>query len=265
MLNTPFKKTLLAVTLCLIASACATSPTGRTQFLYLPDNQLDQMGLQAFQTMKSQTPVSRDPRHNSFVQCVAQAIIMQVGGQWEVVVFADESLNAFALPGNRIGVHSGLVELVDNQDQLAAVIGHEVGHVLARHSNERMSQKTALSAGLSLVQAVTQPQTAMGQAGLAALGLGAQFGVLLPYSRVHEVEADTIGLDLMARAGFDPRQSLVLWQKMERAAQGGQPIELLSTHPSHGSRVDNLNQNMNKALQQQQQAWSAGKQPNCIK
>lgn len=265
MLNASFKKGLLTATLFLMVSACATSPTGRTQFIYMPDNQLDQMGLQAFDSMKSKNPVSRNPRHNSFAQCVAQAITMQVGGQWEVAVFEDDSLNAFALPGNKIGVHSGLINLVDNQDQLAAVIGHEVGHVLARHSNERMSQETAVSTGLSMVQAVAQPQSAMGQAALGALGLGAQYGVLLPYSRVHETEADTIGLDLMAKAGFDPRQSINLWLKMDRASKGGQPIEFLSTHPSHGSRIDNLNQHMNQALQLQQQAWSQGRQPRCTK
>lgn len=259
------KKNLLKFGALLLLSACATSPTGRTQFIYMPDNQVDQMGLQAFNSMKSKEPVSRDPRQNQFAQCVAYAITRETGGQWEVVVFQDESLNAFALPGNKIGVHTGLINLVDNQDQLAAVIGHEIGHVLSRHSNERLSQETAVSTGLSMVQAVTQPQTAMGQTALGLLGVGAQYGVILPYSRIHETEADTIGLDLMARAGFDPRQSINLWLKMDKAAQGGQPIEFMSTHPSHGSRIDNLNQRMNNALQLQQQALNAGKQPHCAK
>jgi len=162
-------------------------------------------------------------------------------------------------------VHTGLINLVDNQDQLAAVIGHEVGHVLARHSNERLSQETAVSTGLSMVQAVSQPQTALGQTALGLLGVGAQYGVILPFSRVHETEADTIGLDLMAKAGFDPRQSINLWLKMDKASQGGQPIEFMSTHPSHASRIDNLNQNMNRAIQLQQQAWNGGRQPHCAK
>jgi predicted Zn-dependent protease len=174
-------------------------------------------------------------------------------------------LNAFALPGNKIGVHTGLIDLVDNQDQLAAVIGHEVGHVKARHSNERLSQETAVNAGLSLAQAVAAPQSAMGQTALGLLGVGAQYGVILPFSRVHETEADTIGLDLMARAGFDPKQSVQLWLKMDKAAQGGQPIEFMSTHPSHSSRIDNLNQHMNQAIQLQQQAWNVGKKPRCTK
>ena len=259
------KKFLLSVAVSLILSACATSPTGRTQFIYMPDNQVDQMGLQAFDSMKSKNPISRNPRYSQFAQCVTYAITRETGGQWEVVVFEDESLNAFALPGNKIGVHTGLIQLVDNQDQLAAVIGHEIGHVLARHSNERLSQETAVSTGLAMVQSVTQPQTALGQTALGLLGVGAQYGVILPYSRIHETEADTIGLDLMARAGFEPRQSINLWLKMDKAAQGGQPIEFMSTHPSHGSRIDNLNQHMNQALQLQQQAWNMGKQPRCAK
>ncbi|WAR44437.1 M48 family metallopeptidase [Methylomonas rapida] len=259
------KKTLLSTIAGLILSACATSPTGRTQLIYMPDNQVNQMGLQAFDSMKSKNPVSRNPRYNQFAQCVTYALTRETGGQWEVVVFEDETLNAFALPGNKIGVHTGLINLVDNQDQLAAVIGHEIGHVLSRHSNERLSQETAVSTGLAMVQAVAQPQSALGQTALGLLGVGAEYGVILPYSRIHETEADTIGLDLMARAGFDPRQSINLWLKMDKAAQGGQPIEFMSTHPSHGTRIDNLNQNMNKALQLQQQAWQMGKQPRCMK
>jgi len=249
----------------LVAAACVTSPTGRSQFIYMPDNQVDQMGLQAFNTMKSKNPVSRDAGFNRFAQCVAYAITSVTGGQWEVVVFQDDSLNAFALPGNKIGVHSGLIQLVDNQDQLAAVIGHEVGHVLSRHSNERLSQETAVSTGLSMVQAIANPQSQMGQMAMGALGLGAQYGVILPFSRVQESEADTIGLNLMAKAGFDPRQSINLWLKMDRASQGGQPVEFMSTHPSHASRIDNLNQQIPQAMQLQQQALHAGRQPRCSK
>lgn len=249
----------------ILLSSCATSPTGRSQLIYMPDNQVDQMGLQAFDSMKGKTPISRNSRFNQFAQCVAHAVTQQTGGQWEVVVFEDQTLNAFALPGNKIGVHSGLINLVDNQDQLAAVIGHEVGHVLARHSNERLSQETAVNTGLQLAQAIAQPQSAMGQTAMGLLGVGAQYGVLLPYSRVHESEADSIGLDLMAKSGFDPRQSINLWLKMEQASQGGQPIEFMSTHPSHASRIENLQQHMHQALQIQQQAWNQGRQPHCFK
>lgn len=258
------KKLFTLVASCLLA-ACATSPTGRMQIAFLPDAEMNQMGMQAFQEIKQQTPISQNSRYNNFVNCVAEAIIRQVGGSWEVIVFEDETLNAFALPGNKIGVHTGLVNLVDNQDQLAAVIGHEVGHVLAKHSNERMSQEAAVQQGLQVIGAVAAPQSALGQLGVAALGIGAQFGILLPYSRTHESESDIIGLDLMAKAGFDPRQSVVLWQKMSRASQGQQVPEFLSTHPAHDTRIQELSNNVPKAMQTYQQAQAAGQRPNCRK
>jgi predicted Zn-dependent protease len=256
-------KKIVPILVTLLLNACATSPTGRSQFVFLPEAQIDQMGLQAFDDLKKQKPVSTNSNYNQLATCIAQAITRETGGNWEVVVFEDASPNAFALPGNKIGVHTGMLALVDNQDQLAAVIGHEVGHVLAKHSNERASQEMAVSSGMSVIQAVSAPQTVMGQAALGMLGVGAQYGILMPYSRVHESEADKIGLDLMAKAGFDPRQSIGLWQKMDRASQGQQPIEFMSTHPSHATRIQDLEKNMPQAMGLFQQAQAAGKQPHC--
>jgi predicted Zn-dependent protease len=183
-----------------------------------------------------------------------------MGQNWEVVVFEDKTLNAFALPGAKIGVHTGMMELVDNQDQLAAVLGHEVGHVIARHSNERASQQTLTEQTLGMIG-----QTEYGQNPLimAGLGLGAQYGVLMPYSRTHESEADLIGVDLMAKAGFNPEQSVTLWQKMAQASQGNQPSEFLSTHPAHETRIQQLQEHMPKALAFYKQAQAAGKIPTC--
>jgi len=231
----------------------------------MPDTQIDQMGLQAFDDLKKQKPVSRNKQYSQFAHCVANAITQAVGGKWEVVVFEDKSPNAFALPGNKIGVHTGMLSLVDNQGQLAAVIGHEVGHVLARHSNERASQEMAVSQGMGIIQALGTPQSALGQTAYGLLGIGAQYGILMPYSRVQESEADIIGEDLMAKAGFDPRQSISLWQKMEQATQGQQPVEFMSTHPSHASRIQDLEQHMPQALTLFQHAQSSGKQPHCQK
>jgi len=229
----------------------------------MPDAQIDQMGLQAFDNLKKQKPISTNSKYNQIANCIAGAITQQTGGNWEVVVFDDASPNAFALPGNKIGVHTGMLSLVDNQDQLAAVIGHEIGHVLARHSNERASQELAVSQGMSIIQAVSAPQTALGQTALGLLGVGAQYGILMPYSRVHESEADMIGVDLMAKSGFDPRQSIGLWQKMEQASQGRQPLEFMSTHPSHATRIQDLEKHMPQAMGLFQQAQAMGKQPRC--
>ncbi|MFW5442788.1 MAG: M48 family metallopeptidase [Methylococcaceae bacterium] len=248
-----------------LLTACATSPTGRSQFIYMPDSQLNQMGLQAFDKLKSEKPLSKNKQYNQFALCIAEAITHEIGGEWEVVVFADDSLNAFALPGNKIGVHTGLIKLVDNQDQLAAVMGHEVGHVLAKHSNERMSQKTAISQGVALVSAISSPTSALGQLAISSLGIGAQYGIILPFSRTHESEADIMGLELMAKAGFDPRQSINLWKKMDQASQGKQPAEFMSTHPSHDTRIKELSEHMPKAMPFYQHAQSIGKRPRCTK
>lgn len=260
----------IALIACLLTAcatlliACATSPTGRSQFIFMPDTQINQMGLQAFDTLKRDKKLSYSSQYNQATTCIANAITQVVGGSWEVVVFEDNSPNAFALPGNKIGVHTGMLQLVDNQEQLAAVIGHEIGHVQAKHSNERVSQEMAMSQGLNILQAMTIPTSALGQLGFELLGVGAEYGVLKPYGRTQESEADIIGVDLMAKAGFDPRQSIGLWQKMEQATQGKQPVEFMSNHPSHATRIQNLEQHMPQAMGLFQQAQAMGKQPRCI-
>jgi predicted Zn-dependent protease len=261
----PFTFITCLLTVCaILLTACATSPTGRRQFIMMPDNQINQMGLQAFDTLKSDKKISYNSQYNQATICIANAITQIVGGNWEVVVFEDKSPNAFALPGNKIGVHTGMLQLVDNQEQLAAVIGHEIGHVLAKHSNERASQEMAVSQGLNILGAMTAPTSALGQLGFGLLGVGAEYGVLKPYGRTQESEADIIGVDLMAKAGFDPRHSISLWQKMEQATQGQQPVEFMSTHPSHATRIKELDQHMQQAMGLFQQAQSMGKQPRCI-
>jgi predicted Zn-dependent protease len=258
------KKFIFGLIALSLLSACATSPTGRSQLVFMPDAQINQMGLQAFDSLKKEKPLSNNAKYSQVASCIAGAIVQQVGGQWEVVVFEDNTPNAFALPGNKIGVHTGMLSLINNQDQLAAVIGHEIGHVLAKHSNERASQEMAVNQGINLVGAVAAPTSAIGQIGVGLLGVGAQYGILMPYSRVHESEADVIGLDLMAKAGFDPRQSITLWQIMDQASRGRQPVEFLSTHPSHATRIQDLERHMPQAMGFFQQAQSQGRQPRCI-
>ena len=258
-------RTIVLLMVVVMLTACATSPTGRSQLIFMPDDEVNAMGLQAFDNLKSEKPINRNTQENQFVQCISDAITHEVGGDWEVIVFEDGTLNAFALPGNKIGVHSGLVDLVDNQHQLASVIGHEVGHVLAKHSNERMSQKLGAQMGVSLIAAVAAPQTALGQTAVSLLGVGAQYGIIMPFSRLHESEADNIGVELMAKAGFDPRESITLWQKMAQASQGAQPVEFLSTHPSHATRIEDLQAMMPQAMALMQQAHAAGKNPRCAK
>jgi predicted Zn-dependent protease len=179
-----------------------------------------------------------------------------------VAVFEQNSPNAFALPGGKIGVHTGMLRVATNQDQLAAVIAHEVAHVLARHTNERISQEMAMQQGLGLIQAIANPVSPTGQVMMGLLGVGAQYGVLLPYSRLQESEADMLGLDLMAKAGFDPRESINLWINMEQAG-GSEPVEFMSTHPSHATRMQDLRQRIPMALDLSRQARAMGKNPQC--
>ncbi len=214
--------------------------------LLYSDSQLSEMGAQAFSGMKDSVKVSQQPIENRYVQCVANHITAQVSkdvfsGQWEVVVFDDEQVNAFALPGGKIGVYTGLLKVATNQHQLAAVIGHEVGHVIAHHGNERMSQSTLINIG---AQAVSQIMAAneVSNSGpiMAAIGLGVQVGIQLPFSRTHESEADEIGLSLMAKAGFQPAEAIELWKNMEKASGGQRQPELLSTHPAPQTRIADL-------------------------
>jgi len=243
-------------------AGCTTSPTGRSQLILMPDSEMEQMGLQAFTNIKKETPVDSSGTTNRYVQCVANAITREVGGGWEVVVFKDDDANAFALPGRKIGVNTGLLKVAENQDQLATVIGHEVAHVLSQHSNERVSQKFAVEQGLNLINAIASPQTGTGQTLMGLMGVGAQYGILLPYSRTQESEADILGLQLMAKAGFDPRESVQLWINMSKANRG-QPPEFLSTHPSDSTRISQLRARIPAALNLQSRARLQGKKPAC--
>ena len=254
--------TLAAVAAVLVA--CATSPMGRRQLLLMPAAQMDQMGLTAYSQLKQQTPLSGNQKQIAYVRCISNALtaVLDTGGNWEINLFEDPTANAFALPGGYMGVHSGLLNVATNQHQLAAVIGHEIGHVLAQHSNERVSIESATSTGLQLIQALSGEQTAEKQMVMAALGLGAQFGVAMPFSRKHESEADLIGLEIMAKAGFDPQQAVALWQNMQQASGGG-GIEFLSTHPSGTTRIRELEKHMPKVMPLYQQAVASGRTPRC--
>ncbi|GAB2792420.1 M48 family metallopeptidase [Halomonas shantousis] len=260
-------KSLLGVgTLSAVLVACSSSPLGRNQLAFYSDEQLSQMGQQSFAQYQQELPVVTGPT-STYVQCVAHAITNEVPASygidnWEVKVFKEDSANAFALPGGYIGVNSGLLDVAKNQDQLAAVIGHEIAHVLSNHANERVSTQAATQTGLSILQSAAGLQGAAGEQLMGLLGAGAQYGVILPFSRKQESEADLVGLDLMAEAGFDPRASLALWENMSANSQGEPPV-WMSTHPSHGQRMEELQARLDQAMPLYEQAKSAGKRPDC--
>ncbi len=246
--------------------ACATSPTGRRQLMLVEDNQMSQLGEQSFQEIKKEMPETTDPGATSYVKCVAEAIVSHLdeeyqlaeGKRWDVKVFQNDAANAFALPGGHIGVFTGLLNVAKNEHQLAAVMAHEVGHVIAEHGGERVSQALLAQGGLSAAGAVLQDSKSRPLV-LGALGVGTQLGVLMPYGRKQESEADIIGLRLMAKAGFEPLQSVELWKNMAAANPGGPP-QFLSTHPAPENRIKNLQAHMDEALALQKQNT---RRPSC--
>ncbi|MEI8015113.1 MAG: M48 family metallopeptidase [Nitrospira sp.] len=244
---------------------CETNPyTGRSQLLMTSVSQEMQMGAQAYDQVKRDPKMrpSQDPREVEPVKRVAARIVeaakrskyaeMANQFQWEVTVIKDDKTpNAFALPGGKMAVYTGIFPMAKTEAGLAAVLGHEVVHALARHGAERMSQGQLTNVTLQVLgtAAGTAGGNAMlGQAAMAALGAGAQVGVLLPFSRKHESEADYIGILLAADAGYDPRESVHLWERMEQMSGGKGPAEFLSTHPGHETRVEQLKKWMPEAM-----------------
>lgn len=256
---------LIAVLLvATLVAACATSPTGRRQLMIISEDSIAQQGVASFRQMQKEIPLAKDTKVVGYVQCVSDRIVAQLPGlkakgelsfpdSWEVGVFDSQDVNAFALPGGKIGVFTGLLKVAQNQDQLAAVVGHEVAHVLSRHSAERASANLPAQLGGAVASIY-----GLGQ--LYGMGVNALF--LLPYSRDHETEADLLGLDLMAMAGFDPRQSVSLWQNMSKLG-AQKPPEMLSTHPSDQTRMSNLNGRMPSALDLYVAALGRGQKPRC--
>ena len=262
-------RTITTLSICLCLAACATSPTGHRQLQLFSTNEMAQLGDESYTQIKQQTPVSQNPAINNYVVCVTQALTRVVpppqgSKSWKVTVFQKNEANAFALPGGNIGVYTGMLKVTQNEAQLAAVLGHEIGHVEAHHANARLSTEYATQAGLNLVGALAgAPDSATSKQVMSLLGLGAQVGIILPYSRAQETEADQLGLQYMAKAGFDPRQAVNLWQNMEKQASGQAPPQFLSTHPASAARIQDLEKHMPQAMTLYEQAKAQGRNPQC--
>jgi predicted Zn-dependent protease len=246
----------LAVALTgLLVVACTTVPeTGRSQFNVLSPEDEMQLGLVSFSEMKQKVPVSHDRKANRMVQRVGKriaAVAELPGAQWEFVVFDSPEANAFCLPGGKVGVYTGILQITRDEAGLATVIGHEVAHAVARHGGERMSQALALQMGGQLLGAATASTQWYGAA-QTAYGLGATLGVALPHNRQQESEADYIGLLYMARAGYDPVNAVAFWTRFAEynRQQGGATPWFLRTHPLDDERIREIVRDLPEARDQ---------------
>lgn len=263
-------KTILSCAALLGLCSCVTSPTGRHQLHLVSLEDAAQAGNQSFAQIKKQTPVDRDQADNAYAACIVRALADATGkpnggGEWNVTVFKqDKTVNAFALPGGHVSVYTGIFSVAKTPGELAAVLGHEMGHVQAGHGAERMSDQMLTQTGLDLTSVLLgiDQSSPGGQATMSALGMGAQLGVILPFSRAQESEADALGLRYMSQAGFDPHEALQLWRNM-MGANLGAPPELLSDHPSDSNRLADLQAKLPDAMRLYSAAQAAGHQPDC--
>lgn len=253
----------LLITIILFVG-CSTVPiTGRRQLSFVPQNQLIASSADSYRQLISESKISDDPQKTQMVVNVGKRIassaekFMRENGMekelqnyhWEFKLIEDDkTVNAFCMPGGKIAVYTGILPVTKNENGLAVVLGHEVAHALANHGGERMSQLLIVQMGAtSLSAALSRQPEQTRQLLLQAYGVGANVGVLLPYSRSHESEADHIGLILMARAGYDPQTAIPFWQRMSKLG-GERPPEFLSTHPAPERRIEDIRNEIPEAM-----------------
>lgn len=257
-------KVLAAALLFLLIAGCATVPiTGRQQLSLISQVQLLSLSEQNYDRLLAESRVVKDTQEAAMVERVGERIaaaaedFMKEEGRyqdiaayrWEFTLLKDDdNANAFTMPGGKVGVYTGILPITRDENGLATVISHEIAHAIANHGGERMSQLLLIElGGATLAKALDDEPEKTKKMAFLAFGVGANVGVLLPYSRTHELEADYIGLILMARAGYDPRKSVELWQRM-RQESGPRPPEFLSTHPAPETRIEYIKRRIPEAM-----------------
>jgi predicted Zn-dependent protease len=256
---------LSAVTaVLLIVIACSTVPiTGRKQLNIIPAGTMQSMSYQEYGTFLKSNKLSTNTQQVDMVRRVGNGIKGAVeryfaekglsdqlkGYQWEFNLIESPEVNAWCMPGGKVVIYTGILPITQSENGLAVVMGHEIAHAIAEHGNERMSQglMTQLG-GMALNEALSSKPAETRALYMTAFGLGAQVGVLLPFSRTHESEADRLGLVFMAMAGYDPNEAVAFWQRMAAKKSGGSPPEFLSTHPSDQTRIADIQKHMPEAL-----------------
>jgi predicted Zn-dependent protease len=258
------KLTLVMFAAALLLKSCGSVPfTGRMQLQLMSNKEVITLSLQQYQTFMRKAPVEKNTSDAQMVSRVGSRIANAVktfytnnghaseldNYSWEFSLVKENSINAFAMPGGKVVIYTGLLPVTQSEEALAVVVGHEIAHVIAHHSSERLSQQIALQYGGAIAGELLGNSQVMQQLGSAVFGLGAQYGVMMPYARTQEYEADEIGLILMAIAGYDPRVAVPFWTRMAQGSNGGQVPEFLSTHPSDSKRIARIESIMPNVLQ----------------
>ncbi|UCE67615.1 MAG: M48 family metallopeptidase [Candidatus Zixiibacteriota bacterium] len=253
----------LPIVLLLILSCAAAPVTGRKQLLLIPNSELNTMSFQQYSEFISSNKLSADKQQTAMVKNaglkIQRAVEQYFAGQgnsshlrgyeWEFNLVEDEAVNAWCMPGGKVVVYTGILPVTKDETGLAVVMGHEIAHAVANHGNERMSQGLVTQlGGMALAKALETKKEETQNLFLAAYGVGATVGVLLPYSRTHESEADHLGLIFMAMAGYNPNEAVAFWERMA-AGKSGAPPEFLSTHPSDETRIRKIKEALPEAMQ----------------
>ncbi len=257
-------KQIIYAALLLLFTACSTVPlTNRKQFTAIPSSQMLSLSNESYNEVLQTEKISNNKQATQNIREVGKRITNAVeeylrsidrlslidGYKWEYNLLASETMNAWCMPGGKIVFYEGILPVCKNDNGIAVVMAHEIAHAIANHGNERMSQQMVVEmGGMALSEAMREEKQQTTQLAMLAFGVGTQLGVMLPYSRKHESEADELGLYFMAMAGFDPREAPLLWERMQQAGSGGTP-EFLSTHPNPQKRINQLNKLMPKAME----------------
>ena len=262
---TGWRRIGLGVLVSGLLAACGTVPyTQRNQLMTISNAEEAELGEAAFREVKEGAWLIDDSRH-LLIRRVGERIAAAAGRddfRWEFILIGSEEANAFALPGGKVAFYSGILPYCANEDGVAAVMAHEVAHVLSRHGAERLSQARLLDIGGTAISLVFSGGSPVVQKGvLGAYGMGGKLGVLLPFSRKHEAEADEIGLVLMAKAGFDPRTAIDFWRRLLASGREGKTSEILSSHPSGEERIRRLEELMPIAVEYYKKAAVAPRSP----
>lgn len=257
-------KKIIYVLLAVVLWSCGTVPlTNRKQFIAIPSDQMLSLSTESYNQVLSESKLSKNSAEIATIRRIGQHVTQAVeqylreinrlslidGYKWEYNLIAEETMNAWCMPGGKIVFYEGILPICKNDDGIAVVMAHEIAHAIAKHGNERMSQQMVVQmSGMALSEALKSQPEQTSQLAMMAFGVGTQLGVMLPYSRQHETEADELGLYFMAMAGYDPQEAPRLWERMKSAGSSGTP-QFLSTHPNPQTRINDLNKIMPKAME----------------